>query len=171
LSDQSFMITNKLILIAIAGCILIGSGFSSFAATIPGGTTLVVQTVDTVSSQDRVGKKFAAQLDKDVVVNGTVLLRAGTKVVGKVETSRALAGPRSGPLALNLAAISSNGREAPIVTTGAFQPEGTRRGPRGRVSVTSSRYVFPHGWKMQLRNRSAYNRCSAINLRKPLSLS
>ena len=59
------------------------------AATIPAGTTLVVETLDTISSQDRVGKKFAAQLDRDVVVNGTVLLRAGTKVVGKVETSRA----------------------------------------------------------------------------------
>jgi hypothetical protein len=143
------MTTRTFIIIGMTGGILIGSRFSSSAVTIPAGTTLVVQTVDTVSSQDRVGKKFAAKLDKDVVVSGTVLLRAGTKAVGTVETSRALAGPRSGPLALNLAAISSNGREVPIVTTRAFQPEGTRRGPRGRVSVTSSRDVFPHGSKMQ----------------------
>jgi len=76
------------------------------------------------------------------------LLRAGTKVVGRVETSRALAGPRSGPLVLNLTAISSQGREVPIVTMQAFRPE-SRREPRGRVSITSSRYVFPHGSKMQ----------------------
>ena len=118
------------------------------AATIPAGTTLVVETLDTISSQDRVGKKFAAQLDRDVVVNGTVLLRAGTKVVGKVETSRPLSGPRSGPLALNVTAISSHGREVPIAATQAFQPE-SRRGSRGRVSITSSRFVFPHGSKMQ----------------------
>src|SRR5205814_260066 len=49
------------------------------AATIPAGTTLVVETLDTISSQDRVGKKFAAQLDRDVMVNGTVLLRARTE--------------------------------------------------------------------------------------------
>ena len=144
------MTTRTLILIAMTGCILIGSRFSSSAATIPAGTPLVVQTVDTVSSQDRVGKKFAAQLDRDVVVNGTVLLRARTKVVGKVETSRALSGPRSGPLALNVTAISSHGRELLIATTQAFQPE-SRRGPRGRVSITSSRFVFPHGSKMQFR--------------------
>ena len=34
------------------------------AATIPAGTTLVVETLDTISSQDRVAKKFAAQLDR-----------------------------------------------------------------------------------------------------------
>ena len=50
------------------------------AATIPAGTTLVVETLDTISSQDRVGKKFAAQLYRDVVVNGTVLLGAGMKL-------------------------------------------------------------------------------------------
>jgi hypothetical protein len=104
-----------------------------------------VRTVDTVSSQDRVGKKFAAQLDKDVVVNGTVLLRAGTKVVGKVETSRALAGPQSGPLALNLAAVSSRGREISIVTTGVYQPErrkGTRRSCLGNEQqVRASTWV------------------------------
>ena len=143
------MTTRTLILIAMTGCILIGSRFSSSAATIPAGTLLVVQTVDTVSSQDRVGKKFAAQLDRDVVVNGTVLLRAGTKVFGKVESSRALSGPQSRPLTLNLTAISSNGREVPIVTMQAFQAESTRKGPRGRVTITSSRFVFPHGSKMQ----------------------
>src|SRR5205814_8107824 len=84
----------------------------------------------------------------DVVVNRTVLLRTGTKVVGKVESSRALSGPRSGPLALDLTAISSHGREVPIATTQAFQPE-SRRGPRGRVAISSSRFVFPHGSKMQ----------------------
>src|SRR6266550_3169150 len=142
------MTRKTFILIAITGCVSIAAQFSASAVTVPAGTNLTVRTVVTISSQDRVGRKFTAQLDRDVVVNGTVLLRAGTKVYGKVETSRALSGPRSGPLALNVTAISSHGREVPIATTQAFQPE-SRRGPRGRVSITSSRFVFPHGSKMQ----------------------
>jgi hypothetical protein len=122
------------------------------AVTIPTGTTLVVRTLDTISSQDRAGKKFTAQLDQDVVVNGTVLLRAGTKVFGKVESSRALSGPQSRPLTLNLIAISSHGREVPVVTAQAFQAESTApTGPRGRVTISGSKFVFPHGSKMQFR--------------------
>jgi hypothetical protein len=126
------------------------------AATIPAGTTLMVKTLDTISAQDRVGKKFNAQLDQDVVVNGTALLRTGTKVFGKVESSRALSGR---PLTLNLTGISSNGREIPIATTQAFAAESTaRKGPRNRVAITGSNFVFPHGSKMQ------------FNLAKPVNL-
>jgi hypothetical protein len=121
------------------------------AATIPAGTTLVVETLDTISSQDHVGKKFAAQLDRDVVVNGTVLLRVGTKVVGKVESSRALSGTQSRPLTLNLTAISSHGREVPVVTAQAFDPESSVRKGRRGVAISTSRFVFPHGSKMQFR--------------------
>src|SRR5205814_9268994 len=137
------MTRKTLILIAITSCVSIAAQFSASAVTVPAGTNLTVRTVDTISSQDRVGKKFTAQLDRDVVVNGTVLLRAGTKVFGKVQSSRALSGPRSGPLALDLTAISSHGREVPIATTQAFQPE-SRRGPRGSVAVSSSRLVCPY---------------------------
>src|SRR4029453_6576715 len=51
----------------------------SLAATIPAGTTLLVRTNQTVSSNDPVGKTFAAQVANDVVVAGKVVLRAGTK--------------------------------------------------------------------------------------------
>ena len=125
------------------------------AATIPAGTTLTVKTLDTISAQDRVGKKFTALLDQDVVVNGTALLRAGTKVFGKVESSRALSGR---PLTLNLTAISSNGREVPVATTEAFPAESTaRKGPRNRVAITGSNFVFPHGSKMQFRLANPVN--------------
>ena len=119
------------------------------AVTIPAGSTLIVRTLNTISSQDRVGTKFTAQLDQDVVVNGTALLRTGTKVFGKVESSRALSGR---PLTLNLTGISSNGREIPIATTQAFAAESTaRKGPRNRVAITGSNFVFPHGSRMQFR--------------------
>jgi len=146
------MTKKTFILVALTGCVSIAAQFSASAATVPAGTNLTVRTVDTISSQDRVGKKFTAHLDRDVVVNGTVLLRAGMKVFGKVQSSRALSSPQSRPLTLNLTAISSHGREVPVVTAQAFQAESTApTGPGGRVTISGSKFVFPHGSKMQFR--------------------
>jgi hypothetical protein len=75
----------------------------SFAATIPAGTTLLVRTNQTVSSNDPVGKTFAAQVANDVVVAGKVVLRAGTKAVGRVDSSRQFAFM---PLILNVTQIA-----------------------------------------------------------------
>lgn len=121
------------------------------AVTIPAGTTLIVRTQNSISSQDRVGTKFTAQLDQDIAVNGTVLLRAGTKVFGRVESSRAGSGTQSRPLTLNLTAISSHGREVPVVTAHAFDPESSVRKNRRGVAISTSRFVFPHGSRMQFR--------------------
>ena len=147
------MTRKTLILVAITSCVSIAAQFSASAATVPAGTNLTVRTLDTISSQDRVGKKFTAQLEQDVAVNGKAVLRAGTKVYGKVESSRALSGPQSRPLTLNLTAISSHGHEVPVVTAQAFQAESTApTGPGGRVTIVSgSKFVFPHGSKMQFR--------------------
>jgi serine acetyltransferase len=92
------MTKKTFILIAIASCAWIAA---CFGATIPAGTTLVVQTIDAISSRAVVGRTFTARLDQDVAVNGKVVLRAGTKVLGKIEASRA--NPRnSKPLTVNL---------------------------------------------------------------------
>ena len=53
----------------LAVCSLTTIQFSS-AATIPAGTILVVRTNETISSDDSVGKTFAAQLASDVVMSG-----------------------------------------------------------------------------------------------------
>jgi hypothetical protein len=60
----------------------------SFGATIPAGSFLVVRTLQAISSIDAPGTRFPAQLDKDVVVNGKVVLPVGTKVSGRVATSK-----------------------------------------------------------------------------------
>jgi hypothetical protein len=80
------MIKKTLLLIAIASCEWIAP---SFAATVPAGTTLVVRTLDTIHSNDRVGRTFKAELDQSVVANGKAVLPKGTKVVGKIEASQA----------------------------------------------------------------------------------
>ena len=142
-------VTKKtFILIAIVSCAWIAS---SFAATIPAGTTLVVRTLDTIHSNDRVGRTFTAQLDQDVAVNGRAVLRAGTKVLGRIEASQA--NPRnSRPLTLNLTGVSVNGRTIPIKTVSGFQLENKVKGGRaaGR-GITVGPFVAPHGTKMEFR--------------------
>ena len=142
-------VTKKtFILIAIVSCAWIAS---SFAATIPAGTTLVVRTLDTIHSNDRVGRTFTAQLDQDVAVNGKAVLRAGTKVLGRIEASQA--NPRnSRPLTLNLTGVSVNGRTIPIKTVSGFQLENKVKGGRaaGR-GITVGPFVAPHGTKMGFR--------------------
>ena len=118
--------------------------FALLGATIPAGTTLEVKTLNSISTRDAVGKQFAARLDQDIVVKGTVVARAGIKLLGKVETSTKIG---SSPLTLNLTAVSIGGREIPIKTAGAYKPESTTRGRRRQVSTRD--FVLPVGAKMQ----------------------
>lgn len=104
------------------------------AATIPAGTTLSISTVSAFSSKTVAGRSFEAKLAQDVSVKGTVLLKAGTKVFGKVATSRH--NPRKNePLTVELASISVNGRNVPVKTN-AFQP--------GSPTVTARQAQYGH---------------------------
>jgi hypothetical protein len=121
------------------------------AATVPAGTTLIVRTVDSIASRDRVGRTFATKLDQDVAVQGKTLLPAGTKVLAKVETSQADS-RRPDPLSVNLTSVSIGGQTVPIKTDGAFQLQAkpkTARQMRTGVSVGS--FTVPSGTKMQFR--------------------
>ena len=60
----------------------------SYAATIPAGTTLVVRTLQAISAIDQPGTPFTAQLENNVTANGKVVLPAGTKLSGKVQTAK-----------------------------------------------------------------------------------
>src|ERR1043166_6367602 len=80
---------------------------------VPAGTILSVSTASSISSQDPVGRMFAAKINEDIAVKGTVLLRAGTKAFGKIQTSRANS-RKSEPLSLELTWISVDGRNAAV---------------------------------------------------------
>ena len=126
---------------------------ASFAATIPAGTTLVVRTLHSVSTADAPGKAVAMQLDKDVVVNGKVALPAGTKISGRVETSKRTRTPtRSQDLTVNITDAQVHGRTIAIKTTGAVSLENAfaRTTPRG-VQVSTFNYQVPLGTKVQFR--------------------
>src|ERR1700692_2100095 len=83
------------------------------AATIPAGTTIAVRTTSSISSQDPLGRTFAVQLNQDVAVKGKVVVKAGIKAFGKIQSSRA--NPRKfEPLTLELMSISMNGRNVAV---------------------------------------------------------
>ena len=135
-----------LLLIAISSSL--AAAQFSFAATIPAGTTLTVRTVSSVSSKDAVGRTFEAKLDQDIAVKGNVLVRAGAKAFGRIQSSRA--NPRrSEPFSLELTSISVNGRNVAIKTN-IVQPGSiprTARQVRHGVSVGTT--VVQPGTKME----------------------
>jgi hypothetical protein len=91
------------------------------AATIPAGTTLVVRTIDAISSSDQAGKRFAGKLDTSLVVNGNVVAPAGSKVYGRVNNSQS-AGRAVGQsqLSISLTDISINGKLVRIATSSSM---------------------------------------------------
>ena len=133
------------IIVIMCGCF---AAASLDAATIPAGTTLNVSTVSSISSQDPVGRTFAVQLDQDITVKGSVLLKAGTKAFGKIKSSRA--NPRkSEPLTLELTSLSVNGRNV-AVKTNSFQPGSpTRTARQAQYGHTAGTLVLSPGTKMQ----------------------
>ena len=118
------------------------------AATIPAGTALTVSTVSSFSSKTVVGRSFEAKLAQDVTVKGHVLLKAGSKVFGKVATSRY--NPRKNdPLTVELTSVSVNGRNV-AVKTNAFQPGSPpMTGRQARYGHTAGTLVITPGTLMQ----------------------
>jgi hypothetical protein len=141
------MIRDKFIAVIAIMCACCAA-LSLNAATIPAGTTLAVQTASSVSSQDPVGRTFAAKLDQDIAVKGQVLLKSGTKAFGKIKSSRA--NPRkSEPLTLELTSISVNGRDV-AVKTGSVQPGSpTRTARQAQYGHTAGTLTVTPGTKMQ----------------------
>ena len=149
------MIRYKFTTIIALTCACVAAS-SLNAATIPAGTTLNVSTASSISSQDPVGRTFAAKLDQGVAVKGTVLLKAGTKAFGKIKSSRA--NPRkSEPLTLELTSISVNGRKVPVKTN-SFQPGSSpRTGRQAFYGHTAGTLTVTPGTKIQFQLAAPLN--------------
>ena len=141
------MIRDKFVAVIIITCACFTAS-SVNAATIPAGTTIAVRTTSSISSQDPVGRTFAAKIDQDVAVKGNVLLKAGTKAFGKIKTSRA--NPRkSEPLTLELTSISVNGRNVAVKTNSVQPGSPPRTARQARHGFTAGTLVVSPGTKMQ----------------------
>jgi hypothetical protein len=111
------------------------------SVTIPAGTTLLVRMVDPVSSRDPQGKRFTTTLETDLVVNGTVVARAGTKAYGRLQSAqqaRRYVGQSNLDLRLTELAVGPN--LVPIMTSGyteagAGSGRKTARGAAGGAAI------------------------------------
>ena len=140
------MIRAKFFAVMSMACISFAASCLN-AATIPAGTILMVRTVNSISSNDPVGRTFAAQVDQDVDVKGKALLKAGTKAFGRIQSSRA--NPRrSEPFALELTSISVNGRKVALKTY-SVEPGSTPTAAQVRHGVSVGTVVVQPGTKMQ----------------------
>ena len=141
------MIQNKFVSLVVVICGWFAASSLS-AATIPAGTVLTVSTVSLVTSQSIVGRSFEAKLAQDLSVKGNVVLRAGTKVFGKIASSRA--NPRkSGPLSVELASVDLNGRRIGVKTNSVephSPPQTARQAQYGHTAGTT---VVNPGTRMQ----------------------
>lgn len=143
---------NRTILVAVA--VWLSAASFSVAATIPAGTVLMARTTEPVSSHERTGAPFKAELEQAVVIKGKVLLPAGTPVIGVVVTSLG-SRPPSGSLMVNLKTISINGRNVPVHTTGAYRLD--RHKTKSGISVSGRPWNFPY------KTRLAYQLAQPIN--------
>lgn len=87
------------------------------SVTVNAGTTLLVRMVDPVTSKDPQGKRFTTTLEADLVVNGMMVAKAGTKVYGRVQSAQQ-AGRYAGQssLDLRLSEIALGSSLVPVVT-------------------------------------------------------
>ena len=141
------MTSYKFIPLAVSFCASFVIPHSN-AATIPAGTTLTIKTVSLITSQSIPGRSFEAKLAQEVSIRGTVLVPAGTKVFGKISSSRA--NPRkSGPLSLELSSILTNGRTIPVKTN-SVQPHGPpQTGRQAQYGHTAGTTVVNPGTTIQ----------------------
>ena len=138
---------TKLIAVVAVICSCFAAS-SANAATIPAGTTLTVSAVSSFSSKTPVGRTFEGKLAQDVAVNGRPILKAGSKVFGRVASSRH--NPRRNePLTVELTSVSVNGHNVPVKTN-EFQPgHPPVTGRQSRHGFTAGTLVITPGTLMQ----------------------
>lgn len=96
--------------------------------TIPAGTPLLVRMMDGISSNNKEGTRFTTTLEQDLVVNGAVAVKAGTKIYGDLRSAKKAGravGRSSIDIRLNQIAI---GGEMPAITTSSFTEKGSSSG-------------------------------------------
>jgi hypothetical protein len=140
---------NTLIWIGIASLAFLAVD-TAFGVTIPAGTPLVVRTLHGISSIDAPGTRFPAELEKEVVVNGKVGLPVGTKVSGRIATSKRTH-TSSQRLSVDITDVQVGGRSLPIKTAGAIGLEQSAHKTRRGVSVSTYSYQVPSGRRIEFR--------------------
>jgi hypothetical protein len=99
---------------------------ASASVSVPAGTVLVVRMVDGASSNDSKGKRFTTSLETDLVIGGRMVVKAGTRIYGKVADAKK-AGRFAGQSTLDLRLTELNMGGAFVqLTTGPYAKAGAR---------------------------------------------
>jgi len=138
--------TRKLLL--LLAIVIVDPVANSFAASIPAGTTLTVTTVSPITSKDVVGRSFEAKIAQDVSIKGNILLKAGTKVFGKIKSSR-YNPRRNEPLTVELSSVSVNGRNVAVKTNSVEPSSPVRTARQAQYGHTAGTLTVTPGTKMQ----------------------
>src|ERR1044072_9056492 len=91
-----------------------------------------------------------AKLHQAVNVNGKILVKVGTKAVGKIEASRANS-RKNTPLSLELTSISLNGRDVAVKTDPVEPGVPTTTGRQSRRGHAADTSTFTPGTKLLFR--------------------
>ena len=113
------------------------------AATVPAGTHIVVKTTATITSVDAPGTRVLAVLARPIH-DGKTVVPAGSKVVGKVVTSRRQYHSKD-RLTVDITEIFINGRSHPIRTTGATLVDNTNWTTSTGATITRGGYAVRGG--------------------------
>ena len=98
--------------------------------TLPRGTPLHVRLVDSVSSNDKPGKQFAAVLEQPLMFGNTTVAPAGTKLYGKViDAKKARRAVGKSKLTIELTDIVVKGKTVGIQTDD-FSDQGSGSGKK-----------------------------------------
>jgi hypothetical protein len=119
---------------------------------IPAGTLVVVRLKNPISSEYP-GEKlnFSAVVDQPVLVDGNTLIPRGSKVSGRVESSRASQLRRNrGYIRLKLEAVDLDGRHLPVQTSSLFV-HGNADGPDPDIDNSSQAIHLEGGRRLTFR--------------------
>ncbi len=116
---------------------------SSRAATIPAGTTIIVKTGDTISSNEAPGTRFSA-----VLAHGVTGFPSDAAFTGKVVTSKRMQSSKE-RLTVDLVEVTIGGKTQHIKTTGAVPLE-SYTSSHG-TSYSPGHYQVAQGRKLSFR--------------------
>lgn len=114
---RDFVVTGGI----LTAVLLLGpiAGSQGRKATVPAGTTFLVRMIDGVdSSRNRVGDRFSASLEANLVADGRVVAPKGSLVYGRLAEAKSAGRMKgSSSLTLELTEISIDGNLHPLLTS------------------------------------------------------
>lgn len=136
---------KRFLCVTIMSVLVCVASHLTVAATIPAGSTLVVRSLETITSTDAPGTRFHVEL-----ISKVGALHPGTKMTARVVTSRRTHHSNQ-RLTVDLTGAIVGGHSVPVKTTGAVQLNNARFKTRNDVSVSRAGYAVPAGRVIQFR--------------------